>query len=214
MTYLEIVNKVLVRLRERSVSTVAQNTYSAMVGEFVNDAKREVELAWEWGSNREIITVYTVVAETMYDLPSFGQFGKILSGWNQTSTRNMYEASQRGITQRNLAGIVTGAPYLYTYRGQDASQNVTLELYPEPDLVYELKLNVYRPQDELTADGTVLTIPWRPVVLLAAAMLAEEKGEAGGTTSARYFEMANKALSDAISIDANRYGTELTFVGV
>ncbi len=214
MTYLEIVNKVLVRLRERTVSTVAQNTYSAMVGEFVNDAKREIELAWDWGSNREIITVYTIVAETEYDLPLFGQFGKILSGWNQTSTRNMYEASQNAITQRNLGGVQTGSPFLYTFRGQDAGQNATIELYPSPDNVYELKLNVYRPQDELSADGTVMTIPWRPVVLLAAAMLAEEKGEAGGTTSARYFEMANKSLSDSIAIDANRYGTELIYVEV
>jgi hypothetical protein len=46
MTYLQLVNKVLTRLREDTVSTVSQNTYSALVGEFVNDAKRLVEDAW------------------------------------------------------------------------------------------------------------------------------------------------------------------------
>jgi hypothetical protein len=40
MTYLQLVNKVLTRLRENTVDTVGQSTYSALVGELVNDAKR------------------------------------------------------------------------------------------------------------------------------------------------------------------------------
>jgi hypothetical protein len=39
-------------------------------------------------------------------------------------------------------------------------------------------------------------------------MLAEEKGETGGSTSARYFEMADKAISDAIAYDAGRHPME------
>ena len=42
-TYLTIVNEVLRRLREEQVSSVTQNTYSNMVGAFVNDAKQIVE---------------------------------------------------------------------------------------------------------------------------------------------------------------------------
>jgi hypothetical protein len=39
MTYLNLVNNVLRRLREDEVSNVSESTYSAMVGDYVNDAK-------------------------------------------------------------------------------------------------------------------------------------------------------------------------------
>ena len=42
MTYLNLVNNVLRRLREDEVSSVTDNTYSKMVGDFVNDAKKMV----------------------------------------------------------------------------------------------------------------------------------------------------------------------------
>jgi hypothetical protein len=215
MTYLEIVNEVLRRLREREVSSINQTTYSKMVGDFVNDAKRDIETSWDWGANRDIISVYTIVEEPTYTLTGFGQFGRILSSWNDTSNRNMYERSQQWLDARRYgADDVPGSPYLYAFRGQDANQDAILEVYPTPDAAYTLKLNCYLPQPELVNPSDVLNIPWRPVALLAAAMLAEEKGEAGGSTSARYFEMANKAISDAIAIDANRYPAELMFVGV
>ena len=46
MTYLTLVQNLLKRLRERSVNTVDENTYSSMLGVLVNDAKSEVENAW------------------------------------------------------------------------------------------------------------------------------------------------------------------------
>ena len=48
MTYLQAVNKVLKRLRENTVSSVDETLYSRLVGEFVNDANRMVEDAWDW----------------------------------------------------------------------------------------------------------------------------------------------------------------------
>lgn len=45
MTFLQLVNKVLVRLREDTVSSVDENSYSQLIGEFVNDAVKEVEAA-------------------------------------------------------------------------------------------------------------------------------------------------------------------------
>ena len=39
MTYLNLVNGVLRRLREDEVSNVSESTYSKMVGDYVNDGK-------------------------------------------------------------------------------------------------------------------------------------------------------------------------------
>jgi len=47
MTYLDVVNNVLRRMREEEVNSVSDTTYSKMVGDFVNDAKRIVENAWD-----------------------------------------------------------------------------------------------------------------------------------------------------------------------
>ena len=46
MTYLNLVNNVLRRLREDEVSSVTDNTYSKMVGDFVNDAKKMVAVSY------------------------------------------------------------------------------------------------------------------------------------------------------------------------
>lgn len=50
MTYLELVNDVLIRLREQTVSTVSLTTYSTLIGKFVNDAKRQIEDAYDWNA--------------------------------------------------------------------------------------------------------------------------------------------------------------------
>jgi len=59
MTYLELVNGVLRRLRENQVSAVDQNPYSLLIGDLVNDAKRIVEDAWDWSALRTTLTITT-----------------------------------------------------------------------------------------------------------------------------------------------------------
>ena len=50
MTYLEIVNSIMGRLREPTVSTVALTAYSQLIGKFVNDAKRQIEDSFDWNA--------------------------------------------------------------------------------------------------------------------------------------------------------------------
>ena len=56
MTYLQLINSVLVRLREEQITaeqlTGAANPYWAFIGSAVNDAKDRVEDAWQWGALR------------------------------------------------------------------------------------------------------------------------------------------------------------------
>ena len=59
MTYLEMVNDVLARLRETSVSTVNQTPYSTLIGKFVNDSKRQIEDAYKWNVLATSITLTT-----------------------------------------------------------------------------------------------------------------------------------------------------------
>lgn len=66
-TYLQLVNDVLVRLREPQVSTVSQTPYSALIGALVNDAKREVEDAWQWSQLFDYLTFATITGINSYE---------------------------------------------------------------------------------------------------------------------------------------------------
>jgi len=85
MTYLQLVNKVLRRLREDEVASIDQNSYSRLVGEFVNDAKRTVEDTWDWTALRTTLTVTTSDAAFNYVLNGSQNRMKILDVINDTS---------------------------------------------------------------------------------------------------------------------------------
>ena len=72
MTYLEIVNNILRRLRERTVSTVNETVYSTLIGVLVNDAKSEVENAWNWSALRNTLTLTTSSGIFNYELNGTG----------------------------------------------------------------------------------------------------------------------------------------------
>jgi hypothetical protein len=72
MTYLQLVNNVLRRMREDEVTSVNQNTYSKMVGDFVNDAQKIVADAWDWSQLRQVITINTVAGTSEYLLSGAG----------------------------------------------------------------------------------------------------------------------------------------------
>jgi hypothetical protein len=53
-----------------------------------------------------------------------------------------------------------------------------------------------------------LVIPSAPVIHLAIALLARERGETGGTSAPEYFAIADNYLSDAIALDAQKHPDE------
>ena len=59
MNYLELVNNVLVRLREAEVTAPTDTPYSKLISTFVNDAKRFVEDSFQWNVLTETLTVTT-----------------------------------------------------------------------------------------------------------------------------------------------------------
>lgn len=66
-TYLQVVNDVLIRLREAPVTTVSQSAYSALIGALVNDAKREVEDAWQWSTLLDYLTFNCIAGISSYE---------------------------------------------------------------------------------------------------------------------------------------------------
>ena len=94
MTYLNLVNNVLRRLREEEVASVSSNTYSKMVGDFVNDAKKMVEDAWDWSALRTTLTVTTSTGIFNYVLTGSQNKIKVLDVINDTSNIFMQYQTQ------------------------------------------------------------------------------------------------------------------------
>ena len=200
MTYLNLVNNVLRRLRENEVSSVQDTTYSKLAGDFVNDAKKMIEDAWDWSALRTTLTVTTSADIFNYVLTGSQNKIKVLDVINDTSNIFMQYNTQHWFNDKYLnQSPPSGSPEYYTYNGLDASGDTQVDVYPKPDGVYSLRFNCTLRNAELSADTDVLSIPSQPVIHLAIALLARERGETGGTSAPEYFGIADKYLSDAIA---------------
>ncbi len=209
MNYLQLVNSVMRRLRENEVTTVDQNSYSKLVGEFVNDAKRIVEDAWDWSSLRDTVTVNTVADTFSYALSGATYQSKTLDVINDTSDVFMKQVPSTWMNNAYLVEVPPStSPFYYSWNGTDASGNLIVDLYPKPDKVYSLRFNLVLRTDAFTNDTDTLSVPSAPVVQYATALAARERGETGGTSAAELFALADSTLADSIALDAARFPSE------
>lgn len=209
MTYLDLVNNVLRRMREEEVASVSESTYSKMAGDFVNDAKKLVEAAWDWSALRTTLTITTSADIFNYVLVGSQNRIKALDVINDTSNFFMEYQPSSWFDDKYLNETpATGAPQYYTYNGVDSQGDSQIDVYPKPDGVYTLRFNCILRNEDLTADTDQLLIPHMPVVHMAIALLARERGETGGTSTPEYFALADKYLSDAIALDAQKHPDE------
>lgn len=219
MTYLEIVNKVLRRLRENEATTVQGsgniNIYPRLIGDFVNEAKSQVEAAWDWSALRTTLTLTTTSGTFNYELNGTGNNFKVLNVWNDTSNIEMLYKDARWFDQEFLmAPPQSGIPAFYNFNGVSSDGDTQVDIYPIPDAVYDLRFNVTLRNAELSADADKVYIPTRPIILLATAMAIEERGEDGGQQSINAYQMAQSALADEIALDAARHPEDTIWYSV
>lgn len=214
MTYLEAINKVLIRLREDEVTSPTATAYSKLIGEFVNDAVRLVEDAWDWNELRTTKPITTINTVGTYNVSGLNENVKVLGVYNGTSkTRVNQGTEQEYYDYVYLDGSPTGRPenYLFGNFVNTDNTNVNFRLYPTPDAAYTLVLNVVDRSPELTTSSTDIRVAPDAVVQFAHAMASEERGEVGSTQSARLYQLAQSTLSDKIAYDAARRPTEVVW---
>jgi hypothetical protein len=213
MTYLELVNAVLRRVREAEVSTVQQTPYSKLIGDYVNETKREVEDAWDWNALRTTLTANTTASVFNYVLVGSGYRFRVLDVLNDTSNWFVRPASNSYMNEQFLLGssIQTGSPTYYSFNGQDANGDTQVDLFPVPDAVYAVRFNVVLPQPDLSNDSDILSIPSDPVIQGAVLKAIIERGEDGGRGSELQAEAYRKSVGNAVAIEANRFADEITW---
>ena len=212
MTYLNLMNNVLRRLRENETTSVTSGTYVKMVSDFINDAKTLVGQSTDWSALRETLTISTTASDNTYSLTGGGDNVKVMSVINDTQNCFMeYETKDYFNDALYISNAATGAPKYYTFNGLDSNGDTQVLVGPTPDGVYSLRFDLIKRQADLSADTDVLLIPAQPVIHLTVALLARERGETGGTSTAEYFQIVDRYLADAIAIDAAKHPEEMIF---
>ena len=219
MTYIELVNSVLRRLRESEVTTVQgagnSNAYARLIGDFVNEAKSQVESAWDWSALRTTLTLTTTAGVFNYELNGTRNSFKVLDVWNDSDDIEMLYKDANWFNREFLTATPqTGIPMFYNFNGVSADGDTQVDIYPIPDESYSLRFNVTQRNLALSEDSDTVVIPTRPIILLATAMAIEERGEDGGQQSVNAYASAKSALSDEIAMDAARHPEDTLWYSV
>jgi hypothetical protein len=209
MNYLDLVNDVLIRLREDEVTATTDTPYSKLISKFVNDAKRTVEDAYQWNALSETLTVTTANDLFNYVMTGSGQRFKVIDVIN--SEDNFFLEYMPFSQMNNLflnQSPQKGSPYYYNFNGVDANGDTQVDIFPIPDGVYNVFFNIFKPQEPLSAGADVLKVPSEPVLKYAYAMAVAERGEDGGLAAQEATALADLSLADHIAIENGRYSDE------
>jgi hypothetical protein len=213
MNYREIINQILIRLREETIpvdwtgnindSTVISD-YQKVIGSLVNDAKRNIESYHDWLVLRDTLDIDTVIGQKNYGL-QIGQEFKIIDVINNNTGQHLNQVSKVYINTVKYPSDDTGEPLYYAFNGINSTNyttNLKVDLSPVPTEVHKISFDYIKPQDELKLSLEALKVPFQPVLLAAWARAISERGEDGGTQSSLMAQEARDALNQAIIVDS------------
>lgn len=206
-SYLSLVNDVLIRLREPTVTSVNENTMSILIGKFVNDSKREVADAYDWDAFNTAITVATIANQyDGYSITGAGVRCKIMDVIN-TSRQYILEPMDHASLDIQAFGTLNPqktTPFNYIFGGVDSNGDAMVKFWPIPDAVYNIRFSLVVPENDMEDDGDTTKLPKEPIVLNALARALVERGEDGGLASSEAFALAKKSLGDLIALELAR----------
>lgn len=215
MTYLQLINDVLIRLRETQVSTSTETSYSTLIGKFVNDAKRQIEDAYGWNVLGQTVTVTTTPGTYIYSLTGAGQKFQVMDVINTTANVGMQNISFVEMNRfQNFVPAISGIPEYYAFDGVDSSGDTKVVLYARPDNVYNIPFSLTVPQAPLSSDNTLVMVPDVLVVQNAYARALVERGEDGGLNSSEAYNLYKSMLADYIALEGTRYPENQEFIAI
>ena len=213
MNYIQLVNDVLIRLREPEATSISDNAYVKLIARYVNDSKRVVEDSYNWNALSDTLSATTTAQVFNYVLVGSGQRFRVIDVINDTQNAFVELASTRWMDQQFLMTTPqTGSPAYYNFNGTNANGDTQVDLYPIPDGAYNLRFNIIKPQVLLAANADVLLVPEEPVILGALARAQAERGEDGGVQAGETYQLMKQSLADAISLESGRYLEEQEWV--
>lgn len=233
MTYREIINSVLRRLREDTISSdwsgdINDSTltpYQKLIGELVNDAKQNVESYHDWNALRETFNVRLKTGNMQYTLGDAlrgaGVSFKVIDVINQNTGNTLKQVPNDWINEQvfPLAQAGSGEPTTYAFNGvsqagANREPDFNIDFYPIPSSTENnqiVSVNIVGAQDDLNTASEVLRVPSQPVILGAWARAIAERGEDGGTQYSSVAAEARDSLLQAVMLDAGNFEYERDF---
>lgn len=215
MTYIQLINDVLIRLRETQVSTNAATPYSSLIGRFVNDAKRQIEDSFGWNVLGQTVNVTTTSGVFSYPLTGVGQKFQVVDAISISGNyglRNIGSVEMNRL--QNFTPVGTGSPTDYVFDGVDSNGDAKVQVYPRPDAVYTLSFALTVPQAPLASDSTLVLVPDVLVVQNAYARALVERGEDGGLASSEAYQLYRGMLADYIALEGTRFPEQQEFIAI
>ena len=211
MTFLQIVNKVLIRLREDQVDSSASDEYATLIADLLNETIREVQEAWHWNALRTTIDLPVVADTFRYSLIDTVYNSKILSVIDDTNDIKLRQLSPNAMSEKFLTNDTnyTAQPLYWSLNGIDTNDNMLIDIWPIPDAARTILVDVKIPQGLVTVDSTEIIGSPMMYILGTYAKAIQERGEDMGD-NLRYAEQRYQlALSDAIAMDVANSGDNL-----
>jgi len=213
MNYIQLVNDVLIRLREPEASSVSDNAYVKLIARYVNDSKRVVEDSYNWNALSDTLSATTTADVFNYVLVGSGQRFRVIDVINDTQNAFVELASTRWMDQQFLMTTPQkGSPAYYNFNGTNSNGDTQVDLYPIPNGAYNLRFNIIKPQVPLAVNADTLLVPEEPVILGALARAQAERGEDGGVQAGETYQLMKQSLADAIALESGRYLEEQEWV--
>jgi hypothetical protein len=234
-TQLTIVNNILRRLREDQTTSVSTSPYSKLIGQFVNDAKADLEdMNYEWSAyETEIDTTILGDSSTVtYDLTGTNDRSWLLRQSDDdriplafdvtaNSTAQLYDMPLKDLrSQVALAGgpLTDTQPTVFAVQSDSDGRGWTLRLLFSSDNARTWRSYWYVPQADLALDGTddatELLLPARPIEMRALFYAlnerGEEMGEPGGIASGRAEIAAAAAMENDMVVQKKSDEIQIT----
>ena len=210
MTLLEIVNKVLRKLREPTVSIIAGDDYAELITDFLSETKREVEDKTHWSNLDGLVVVQTVSGVPQYTLAGVYERSEVVEVYNRTTKAHL-SLNERAVKEGiDDLPVQTGEPMYWRPVGY-LNGELQIEVFPVPDKVYDLKIEGKFVQKDLSYSDTTfeLLTPEYPLFLGTYAKALEERGDDDGEPVTKAEDKYKKALGDAAILDANLRGDKM-----
>lgn len=223
-TYLELVNDVLIRLRETTVGNVSYSAYSVLIGKWINDAKRMAEDLWDWQALSTAKTVTLVASTQDYTIAGLNERARLEYQVDNplharafdTTTGDPFELKEAPyqwiVDQRTLlAANPNNQAKPICFGVRKIAGGTAVGLYEVPTGARTWTFYFINPQDDLSGDSDVLTIPYTPVILIALDMALNERGEEIGEPGTTVQQRAYTHVANAVGIDALNQPHKTTF---
>lgn len=216
---LTIVNNVLRRLREDTVTSINETTYAQLIAQYVNDAKADMEdMSYEWSVYvTEVDDTILADGTTTYDITETNDRSYLMRqkedrtpmAFDITTNdrRQLYDIPYKELleTRAGAASVDVAKPQYFSIISDADGRGFTIELLYGADNARSWRMYWYIPQADLAIDNTDSTteilLPQRPVELRAYFYAAEDRGEAQGQALQALWDRSTNAIGAAMEID-------------